>query len=103
MRPLGIPALEDKIVQRASQMEVGKDMGAIISEQPFGALPFSGAFPGRNRIIAGMSIGTVVVEAALSAALLVRRCWPLAAGRTAWPPPPSTPCTSASKAALAAR
>ena len=40
-----------------------RESGAIISEQPFGSIPFSGAFPGRNRIIAGMSLGTVVVEA----------------------------------------
>lgn len=41
-----------------------RESGAIISEQAFGALPFAGSFPGRNRIIAGMSLGTVVVEAA---------------------------------------
>ena len=41
-----------------------RESGAIISEQPFGQLPFAGSFPGRNRIIAGMTLGTVVVEAA---------------------------------------
>lgn len=41
-----------------------RETGAIISEQPFGQLPFAGSFPGRNRIIAGMTLGTVVVEAA---------------------------------------
>lgn len=48
-----------------------KESGAIISEQPFGALPFSGAFPGRNRIIAGMSLGTVVVEASPKSGSLI--------------------------------
>lgn len=48
-----------------------KETGAIISEQPFSALPFSGAFPGRNRIIAGMSLGTVVVEASPKSGSLI--------------------------------
>lgn len=48
-----------------------KESGAVISEQPFGAIPFSGAFPGRNRIIAGMSLGTVIVEAAPKSGSLI--------------------------------
>lgn len=48
-----------------------RESGAIISEQPFGMAPFSGAFPGRNRIIAGMSIGTVVVEASPKSGSLI--------------------------------
>ncbi len=48
-----------------------RDGGAIISEQPFGAIPFSGAFPGRNRIIAGMALGTVVVEASPKSGSLI--------------------------------
>jgi DNA processing protein len=45
--------------------------GCIISEQPFNALPHSRAFPGRNRIIAGMSHATVIVEAALKSGSLI--------------------------------
>lgn len=48
-----------------------RDQGAIISEQPFGMAPFSGSFPGRNRIIAGMSLGTVVVEASPKSGSLI--------------------------------
>lgn len=48
-----------------------RETGAIISEQPFGAVPYSGAFPGRNRIIAGMSLGTVVVEASPKSGSLI--------------------------------
>ena len=45
--------------------------GAIISEQPFGMEPHARAFPGRNRIIAGMSLGLVVVEASLKSGSLI--------------------------------
>ncbi|MBF0202445.1 MAG: DNA-protecting protein DprA [Desulfamplus sp.] len=40
------------------------DNGAVISEFPVHAVPHAGHFPRRNRIIAGMATGTVVVEAA---------------------------------------
>lgn len=38
--------------------------GAILSEYPPHAPPISHAFPQRNRIVSGMSVGVVVVEAA---------------------------------------
>lgn len=38
--------------------------GVIVSETPFGTPLHPGLFPLRNRIIAGLSLGTVVVEAA---------------------------------------
>jgi DNA processing protein len=37
--------------------------GAVISEAPPHVAPMGGAFPQRNRIITGMSLGTIVVEA----------------------------------------
>ena len=37
--------------------------GALVSEHPLGARPAPGNFPRRNRIMAGMTLGTVVVEA----------------------------------------
>jgi len=45
--------------------------GAILTEQPFGMAPHARSFPGRNRIIAGMAHGTVVVEASLKSGSLI--------------------------------
>lgn len=59
--------------QLAQQIEQGR--GAIISESGPGTRVHRGAFPLRNRIIAGMSHATIVIEAALeSGSLITARC-----------------------------
>ncbi len=41
-----------------------QEHGAVVSEQALGVRPDSRSFPRRNRLISGMSLGSVVIEAA---------------------------------------
>ncbi|MGD2062345.1 MAG: DNA-processing protein DprA [Nitrospirota bacterium] len=46
-----------------ARMAAIRDAGALLSEHPMGTRPRGGFFPRRNRIIATLAVGTVVVEA----------------------------------------
>lgn len=72
------------IIYPSSHADIAKDVessGAIISEFPLGTLPQPQHFPQRNRIISGMCVAVVIVEAAERSGSLITARFALEHGR----------------------
>ncbi len=63
--------------------------GAVVSEYPPGTPPRSGQFPARNRVLAALALGTVVIEAAERSGALITARLASEAGREAFAVPGS--------------
>ena len=62
--------------------EIASGAGAVISEYPLGTQAYKQNFPARNRIIAGLSLATIVTEADAKSGSLITANFALQANRT---------------------
>ena len=75
--------------ENAKLYEHVAESGCILSDMPLGLEPFAKLFPRRNRLISGLSLGVVVVEAALQSGSLITAKMALDQGREVFAVPGS--------------
>jgi DNA processing protein len=68
-------SLEEENISPRTNFDLAKNIllsgGVILSEYPLGVSSLPANFPARNRIMAGMTLGTLVVEAGLDSGTLI--------------------------------
>jgi len=66
--------LDDKNISPRTNFNLSREIifsGALVSDYPAGTPALPGSFPARNRIMAGMSLGTLVIESAQASGTLI--------------------------------
>jgi len=67
-------SLDEKSIYPQSHLQLSQEIvanGCLLSDMPLGAHASVGTFPARNRIVAGLSMGTLIVEAGEKSGTLI--------------------------------